>query len=349
MDIRKYLDDLEGRIDPAVEDALLDEWKAFCDGGFRGTVFTPRRRGKRPAGIEWPDVGVNPALGDFTLMALQQFRECSISLAGGDGSLLNVRCNYGTGIMPSLFGAEPFVMDEALNTLPTNRPIGSDEATLRRLLDRGVPDPESGLGANVFEMAGIFTAVAEDYPKIGKYVRIYHPDLQGPMDVCELMYGSDIFVDLLEKPGLIREMLELVTATYVAFMGKWMKAVPSKGTHGIHWSMMHKGTVMIRDDSAMNLPPAMFEEFIMPFDQRVLDEFGGGAIHFCGRGDHFIHKAAGMGGLFAVNLTQPELNDMEKVFRSTVERGIKLIGLDRPAAEKALAAGRNLHGSVHCW
>ena len=57
---------------------------------------------------------------------------------------------------------------------------------------------------------------------------------------------------------------------------------------------------------------------------------------------------AQMRGLHAINLSQPELNNMEKVYRHTVDRGIKLLGLKREAAEAALAPGRDLHGQVHC-
>ena len=45
------------------------------------------------------------------------------------------------------------------------------------------------------------------------------------------------------------------------------------------------------------------------------------------------------------NLTQPECNDMETIYRNTVDRGILLLGLD---AAVAAAAGRDLRGRVHC-
>lgn len=104
---------------------------------------------------------------------------------------------------------------------------------------------------------------------------------------------------------------------------------------------------MLRNDSAMNLSPAMYAAFGLPYDQRLLDEFSGGAIHFCGRGDHFIALIGGLRGLYGVNLSQPELNDMEVVYCNTVERGINLLGLKREAVEAALAAGRDLHSRVH--
>ncbi|NBB94174.1 MAG: hypothetical protein GVY16_00345 [Planctomycetes bacterium] len=43
------------------------------------------------------------------------------------------------------------------------------------------------------------------------------------------------------------------------------------------------------------------------------------------------------------------LNDMETIDCSTVDRGIMLIPLDRPTGEAAIASGRDLHGRVHVW
>ena len=83
------------------------------------------------------------------------------------------------------------------------------------------------------------------------------------------------------------------------------------------------------------------------YDQRLLDEFCGGAVHFCGKGDHYIASLSDMPGVYAVQLSQPEYNDMEAVYANTVDKGIALIGLPRAAAEAALARGRPLHGRVH--
>lgn len=50
-----------------------------------------------------------------------------------------------------------------------------------------------------------------------------------------------------------------------------------------------------------------------------------------------------------MNVTQPALNDMETIFRNTVDRGINLIGLEREAARQARDRGRQLHGRCDCW
>jgi uroporphyrinogen-III decarboxylase len=169
------------------------------------------------------------------------------------------------------------------------------------------------------------------------------------MDICELLWGSSLFVALVEAPDLVTALLELVTDTYIAFMDAWLAAVPQDDDLAVHWSMVHRGTIMLRDDSAMNLSPRMFDRFIRPYDARLLARYGGGALHFCGRGDHYIRSASEMPGLTAINLSQPEYNDLDRIFDNTVDKGTNIIGLAREAAEAAVSCGRDLRGRVHCW
>lgn len=353
--IEKYLEDIENRIDVETEETLVSQWKDFIDGEFENGIFSPKRLRLSPSEIEWPQVLVNEAIDNFEKMALQQFSGCSSALSGGPGTvaeasggLLAVRCNYGTGIIPSLFGARPFIMDREMNVLPTNKPLAGGIDAIKTLIDRGVPDLNNGLGEKTFEMACRFKEMIKDYPKMNKYVHIYHPDMQGPMDICELLWGSSLFISLVDRPALVKAFLKLITETYIRFMKEWEKIVPFSNNYNVHWSMLHKGKIMLRDDSAMNLSPEMFEEFVEPYDQKLLDEFGGGVIHFCGKGDHYSHRFPEMKGLYATNMSQPEYNDMETIFTNTVDRDIKIIGFPKQAAVQALEQKRDLHGNVHC-
>jgi hypothetical protein len=370
--IGPLLKDLERRIDPRVEEELLEQWKAFADGRLDKGFFSPRRPRPAPAGLEWPHVLVNDAMREPEAMVVQQLGMCSKSLAEGTGALPAVRCNYGTAILPSLFGAEIFLMDREIDTLPACRPLEGGAEAVKRLLDRGVPDLETGQGEIVFRVGEYFEQLLREYPKLSQYVHLYHPDLQGPLNVCEMLWGGSLYVDFYDKPDLIKDFLSLIVETYIRFMRRWEGIVsrPSslvarndarpvvpegrgasdeRRSYAVHWSMLHRGRIMVRDDAATNLSPAMYDEFVRPCDQRLLEELGGGAIHFCGRGDHFIEKVAGLTGLWAINTTQPALNDMETIFRHTVDRGINLIGLEREAVEQAVSRDRPLHGRAHCW
>jgi hypothetical protein len=371
--LKRCLDDLETRIDPAVEEQILWEWKRFSENRSEEAIFSPKRQKTSRPTVEWPKVPINAALADYDQMALQQYGGCSSVLASGIGAetlptalnmsrnsgcssvmasgigmVLNVRCNYGSSIAPLLFGVKAFVMDDEFDTLPTSEPL-NDKDAIKRLIDAGVPDLKTGYGAQVLEMGRRYAAIARAYPKIGKYVYIYHPDLQGPLDICEVVWGSTMFYSLYDEPELVKGLLDLAVETYTAFMKEWLKIVPFHAEGNAHWGLYHKGNIMVRDDSAMNLSSEMFEEFVKPYDQELLKRFGGGAIHFCGKGDHYISRMTQIAGVNAINLSQPEYNNMETIYQNTVDKGIKLIGLRRDAAEAALKAGRDLRGQVHCW
>lgn len=345
--VKACLADLENRIDPEVEQQLLDEWVDFSEGRFRGDLFSPKRGKVAQPGVAWPQISVNAALQDKDMMVLQQYGTCSDQLASGGGEVMNVRSNYGTSIIPLLFGVELFVMDEETNTLPTSLPLHDIEA-IKRIVDRGVPDIHQKYMAKVLDVGRTYAEIASTYPKIGQYVHIYHPDLQGPMDICEVIWGASMFYALYDQPELVEALIEIVTKTYIRCMNAWIEIVPFYKRGNAHWGLFHKGNIMLRDDSAMNLSLEMFNRFIRPYDQRLLDEFGGGAIHFCGRGDHYAPALAEMDNLYAVNMSQPEYNDLETIWRNLVDNGIKIIGLERWAGEKTIARGRDLKGQVHC-
>ena len=345
--LKHCLDDLETRIDSAQEESLINEWIEFSAGKFKGDVFSPRRARAAKAGCEWPVIRINEALDDFDKMALQQYAGCSQQLAEATGAPMAVRANYGTSILPLLFGVQPFVMPDETNTLPTSVPLHDKEA-VRKIVKAGVPPLNIGYGPRVFEMGERFQAIGRQYPKIGKYVHVYHPDTQGPLDISEVVWGSEIFLAFYEDARLVMDMLDLVTQTYIAFMRAWERIVPFCNGFNAHWGVYHKGAIMLRSDSAMNLSGELYEEYVRPYDQRLLEEFGGGAIHFCGRGDHFIGSMGQMRGLFAINLSQPHLNNMETIFTSTVDRGINILDLAPAAVRDALGKGRDLHGRIHC-
>ena len=344
------LKDLESRIDAAEEEALLAKWNAFVEGRMEEEVFRPRRSTPRPAGVKWPRVLVNEAIKDPELMALQQYGTCSEALAEGRGNILCVRANYGTGILPSVFGLRVFMMEDAADTLPTNWPVEGGRDAVWRILSAGLPEKYPGFAGMALAAGKLFRDIGARHPAIGRYVNIYHPDTQSPMDVCELVWGSSLFSDVIEEPVLVKEFLLHVTTLIKAFMRKWHEVVPPPWPdRAVHWGWMHMGRIMLRSDSAMNFSPEMYREFIVPYDQVLLMEFGGGGVHFCGTGDHYIRDLTAMVGVKAVQVSQPHLNDMEAVYVATVDAGIPLMDMAADEVARVTKSGRPLKGRVHCW
>ncbi len=340
--MRRCLDDLEARIDDAQEEAYRAQWTAFLEGGLREGFFTPPSRRPAPARAAWPEIHINDALDAVDLMVWRELAAVSSVLERGGNTALNVRCNYGVGIMASQFGCPIVQMDRAQGDLPTSLPLGGE--AIGRLLDGGVPSVREGLGAKVFDTAERFLEVFEQYPAIGRWVTLYHPDLQGPVDNLELVWGSEFFYSVYDDPTRFADVMQLMADHYAAMIGAWFAMVPPAGPYSCHWGAMLKGQVMLRNDSLMNLSPETYRDVIAPHDERLLRQFGGGGIHYCGRGEHFIGVMSGLEGLTCIQLSQPHLNDMETIFAHTVDAGLVLMDLAPEAAEAA--AGR-CAGRVH--
>ena len=338
----ELLEDIERRIDPDTEEDFKKQWHDFTYGKFDGEIFRPMRKKCSVSSVKNDAININDAILDYDLMLRSQLQGVSNALAQGTTNLA-IRSNYGTGIMTSLFGAEIFKMPRETNTLPTTKQL-DDTSKIEEILDKGMPDIYSGFGRNVFEFGELCKEVLAKYPKINKYVTAYHPDTQGPLDSCELLWGCDMFYNMYDDPDLVHGMLKLITDTYIAVMDKWYEIYPLNTELNPHWHhLCHRGGIVLRDDSAMNLSPEQYLEFALPYDSRLLEYYGGGMVHFCGRGDHYIELLCKCPYLYAINLSQPHYNDMEVIFRNTVDKGIKILGFSPAQVE----AYKNRPGAYH--
>ena len=304
-------------------------------------------RAPRPAGVEWKPVLINDALEDDELMIYRELYSVHEKLRDGGGELLSVRSNYGTGIIPTMLGAKLFLAPREIDTLPAPYPLQNGQADIQRLvLSAKAPDYSAGLAGKTFRVAEKYRSLAADYPKVARYVHYYNPDLQGPLALCEAMWGSDVYLALYEEPELVSDALAFFTDTFIAFLKRWNALCPTiDAGHCVEWGCLHRGGCIIRNDAAMNISGDMYEEFAMPCDARIIDTFGGG-VHFCGRGHHYIEHVSQIPGISCVNLSEPELNDMEKIYSNTVDKGLIIFGMPESEVARALAAGRNLRGRV---
>lgn len=331
----ELLEDIERRIDPETEEDFANQWHDFLYDRFDGEVFQPCRKVLSPAGVALPPVNINDAIEDYEQMLISQLLCVSEALNTGHQNLA-VRANYGTGIMSSLFGAKIFQMPRNMDTLPTTRSF-DDTDIIQEIVEKGKPDLYNGFGRKVFEFGEMVKEVFSKYPRINKYVEVFHPDTQGPLDICELLWGSEMFYGMYDEPELVHALLQLVTDTYTDFLNKWHELYPRNSEMNCHWVFLrHRGSILIRNDSAMNLSPDFYEEFAAPYDGELLKRFDGGVIHFCGRGDHYIEKLSSLDKLYGINMSQPHLNDMEKIYRNTVDKGIKILAFNDEWADMTM-------------
>ena len=325
MNLIPFLEDIERRINPEEETAIYEAWKRFALGKQpEGEAFVPPCRTPSEAGVEWKHININDAVQDEDLMTLSQLERCHAELCRSGNTLMNMRPNYGVGIISSMFGAQKFIMPYEMDTLPNVYALEGGEEAIQRLLDAAPPTLMEGYGEHVFSIGEKFAEIRRKYPKIGRYIRFDNPDAQGPIDNCELLWGSDMFYAFYDDPDLLHALLERVTDTVKRFIQKWQTYIPNEDGLVSYFGRLGRGSIVIRNDSAMNLSPELFCEFIQPYDTRLLEALGGGAVHFCGTGDHFVQLLAKTPLLSAVDMSQPHLNNMEKILSALPDQGINL-------------------------
>lgn len=323
------LEDIERRLDPETEIDFENQWRDFLFDRFDGGLFSPERKKLSMPASELENININDAIDDYELMLRREMTAVSGAL-GSKSHNIAMRANYGTGILSSVFGAEIFMMARENNTLPTTRAMTEEQ--IRDRVEKGIPDIRTGFGKNVFEFAEFVQEALKPYPKIREYVRIYHPDLQGPLDICELLWGADFFYALYDDPDFVHSFLSLICDTYERFMKEWFAIFPAKDINP-HWHNLYfRGKILVRNDSAMNLSPDLYDEFARPYDKRLLDTFDGGIVHFCGKGDHYIKSLCSIEKLYGINLSQPEFNDMETIYQNTVDKKLKILAFNRERA-----------------
>lgn len=347
------LEALEECIDPAVEDRLFNDWTDFYENRCGQDYFVPARKpwdGSSAARyrnlLGSSNVTINETLLNYDAMLLRQYRRALEELILPDyGRFMCVRASYGCPILAAALGAEIIYMDDKMNTLPGNHPLsGKDE--IKRAIKKGVPSLEDEYSQRVFHTGRQLAEIGKKYPKIGKHVKIIHPDLQGPIDICEVLWGSSIFYDFYDDKELVKEFLQLITDTYIKFMLEWQKIIPPDPKYSYHWGVMHTGQICLRNDSAMNLSPEMYDEFVFPYDYQLFEKFHGGIVHYCGKGDHFVGKLVELPGFCAIQLSQPEWNDMDKIYNDIIGNDKKIIMIDKNEALRASASGIKFNGNL---
>jgi len=237
---------------------------------------------------------------------------------------LQIRPNYGIGIISSLFGAGVSVRD---NAMPWVIPL-PDENAFAKAVSHGIPDLKSELTERVLEAYEVFDAWLNKYPKCRQAIHVTQPDMQGPFDNLDLLRGSDIFYDLYDDPALVHQALQVISDTMVAYQ----KSLPilndqlGDNCYVIHFAA-YSGSILLKlDTETAMISEKMFEEFCMPYNQRVLNAMGGGSIHFCGGGKEWPARHMPRHNISCLNFGNPEMQDLFTDWKQAREQKICVVG-----------------------
>jgi hypothetical protein len=182
---------------------------------------------------------------------------------------------FGTGVLASGLGTEVGFnpkMDPAV--------MMSTMEDAQQINDLVMPNPyKDGLMPRVLK--------AIDYFKEHCDLPIGVTDCQGPLTTALSVIGYENFCYWMsDYPNLIHKLMDLCADSLI----EWVKVqkkhigVDNEEEGYIIGVKMPKGSggIWIADDDSVIFNGDVFKEFVVPYNEKVLQAFGGGGIHYCG-------------------------------------------------------------------
>jgi uroporphyrinogen-III decarboxylase len=200
---------------------------------------------------------------------------------------------YGTGVTASAFGVPvgfPSKMDPTTDCGIIDRPEDIDRIQ--------VPDPEKdGLMPKVLETIKYFQENSN--------LPINFTDNHGPLTLAVQVLGYEkLFIWMYEHPEKVHKLMDILADTVIV----WIKAQKKLMGHAYDYCIGNQGVpvgegvgVWFSDDDNVIISKEHYEEFAMPYHDKVLEAFGGGIIHYCGTANQHIPNFQQMKHLKGIN------------------------------------------------
>ena len=270
----------------------------------------------------WPAFTYREGFEDPAKMLLNELASVWVGAQVRDDRAYTIRANYGVGGIASMLGCEVKLTDD--NTMPWLFPL--EDGELDRILDAGEVDIEAGLGARVFETERFYIDALSRHEALARTVHVYVSDTQGPFDTAHLVMGHKIYTEIYDNPARVHRLLELVTDAYIRFTRAQREIIGEFGDTSYHSTLRIRGAVRICDDSGINLSTDFYREFCKPYNQRILAEFGGGWVHYCGGGQQILQEVLSTEGITGINFGNPERQDISLICKEAASRETAVLG-----------------------
>jgi uroporphyrinogen-III decarboxylase len=201
---------------------------------------------------------------------------------------------FGTGVLASGFGCDIMLQPGPGNDPAVAGPCIKSPADVARLRK---PDPyRDGWMPRVLE--------AIDYARANSDLPVGLTDMQGPLDTVGQMCGQQqLFMWMYEEPQMVHDLFDIVTEAFV----EWVKVQKehigerlnrSNGLQGVGASPIG---VWESDDDMVMVGPKQYREFVVPYVSRIFEAFGGGSLHFCGKGYQHLDNILAVKDVRVVN------------------------------------------------
>ncbi len=109
-------------------------------------------------------------------------------------------------------------------------------------------------------------------------------DFQSPFTTVEQMLGSETFFLMpYDEPARLHALMDVVSDFCIEFFRAQMAAAGANCCPGVwpsFWFPQCAG-IQMSDDNMVNVSPAVYDEFVVPYNNRVAEAFGGLFLHSC--------------------------------------------------------------------
>lgn len=236
-------------------------------------------------------------------------------------ALLCLRPNFGTIFIPSMFGLKYELPKDTFAWL-TSR-LTKDEIKKFKIPNLNKVD----IMKRAIEYLQFFQ---EELPE---WIHVYLPDTLGPFEIAHSVYGDNIFYEIYDDPAFIHYLLNICTELYIQVTEKLKKVIGEERESCYHGHALVRGIYMrnggtrISEDSATLLSPEHIDEFVIPYDKRALEAFGGGFVHYCGKHEYLLEAYLKLEEVRAVNLGNPEMYEFNSTMQNFLNNGKCYFGL----------------------
>ncbi len=202
---------------------------------------------------------------------------------------------FGTAVVPSAFGCK---IEFYPKLDPAADPHFYPVVTVEDVKKLQIPDPNrDGLMPRVLAF--------QRYMRETSFLPVGVTDLQGPLTTANQLMGYDKLIYLMtDEPQAAHELMDKVTETLIQWIKAQKKVIGESLTECVGVQQFYTGRhagIWISDDDAVIMSPKYYREFVVPYNSRLLQAFGGGCVHFCGGGAHQIDNLLATDGLVAVH------------------------------------------------
>ncbi len=214
---------------------------------------------------------------------------------------------YGTVVVPSAMGCR--ILYQHGEEPAVEGPVIEDPADVARL---EMPDPErDGLMPRVLACIDHFRANS-DLP-------ISFTDNQGPLNIALNLVGLErLIIWMFERPNVVHELMDFCTTALI----EWVRLQKARAGAPIDTGAFPHmiaippgfGGVWLSDDDSTVLSPDLYRTFVVPYNGRVFEAFGGGTLHYCGNARHQLENYLDTPGLVGVNAWC--MGEFEQIFEA---------------------------------